>query len=122
MSCNVLTVSLAIATYCNYNSVLPGIYIIDWKCMTRRSTENPLSYSEKFPTMSTPSITKSSTRMDEDYDCTSESIGVRSITTKKTTLKIAEPDSFNGNLANFRRFKRQYGLYLCANKETYPGD
>ena len=29
MSCNVLTVSLAIATYCNYNSVLQGIYIID---------------------------------------------------------------------------------------------
>src|ERR1700731_2400483 len=72
--------------------------------------------------MSTPSITKSSTRMDEDYDCTSESIGVRSISTKKTTLKIVEPDSFNGNPANFRRFKRQYGLYLCANKETYPGD
>src|ERR1700731_83734 len=72
--------------------------------------------------MSTPSITKSSTRMDEDYDCTSESIGVRSISTKKTTLKIVEPDSFNGNLANFRRFKRQYGLYLCANKESYPGD
>ena len=90
--------------------------------MTKRSTGNPLLYSEKFHTTLTPSITKSSTRMDEDYECMSESIGVRSINTKKTTLKIVEPDSFNGNLANFRRFKCQYGLYLCTNKETYPGD
>src|ERR1700731_3471945 len=90
--------------------------------MTRQFTESPPSYSEKFHTMLTPLITKSSIRMDEDYKCASESIGVRSINIKKTTLKIAEPDSFNGNLVNFRRFKCQYGLYLCANKETYPGD
>ena len=37
-------------------------------------------------------------------------------------MKIAEPEGFNGNLANFRRFKCQYGLYRCANKESYPGD
>ena len=34
MSCNMLTVILAIATYCNYNSALQGIYIIDWKSRT----------------------------------------------------------------------------------------
>ena len=90
--------------------------------MTRQSTGNPLLFSEKYPTTLTPSITKSSTSMDEDYECMSKSIGVRSINTKKTTLKIAEPESFNGNPANFRRFKCQYGLYLCANKEAYPGD
>ena len=72
--------------------------------------------------MSIHSITKSSTRMDEDYNCTSESIRVQSINTRKTPLKIVEPECFNGNLANFRRFKHQYGLYLCANKESYPGD
>ena len=37
-------------------------------------------------------------------------------------LKIAEPEGSNGNPANFRRFKCQYRLYLCANKESYPGD
>src|SRR3984893_17429468 len=72
--------------------------------------------------MLTPSITKSSTRMDEDYECVPESIGVRSINTKKMTLKIVELDSFNRNPVNFRRFKCQYRLYLSANKETYPGD
>src|ERR1700719_4640071 len=53
---------------------------------------------------------------------TPDSIGVRSINTRRKQLKIAEPECFNGNPANFRRFKRQYGLYLCANKESYPGD
>src|ERR1700731_3563713 len=72
--------------------------------------------------MSIHSITKSSTRMDEDYNCTSESIRVQSINTRKTPLKIVEPECFNGNLANLRRFKHQYGIFLCANKESYPGD
>src|ERR1700730_6133786 len=59
--------------------------------------------------------------MDEDYDCGSESVGVRSITTRKKELKIAKPELFDRYPANFRKFKRQYGLYLCANKEAYPG-
>ena len=37
-------------------------------------------------------------------------------------MKIAELEGFNRNLANFRRFKQQYRLYLCANKESYPGN
>ena len=57
--------------------------------------------------------------MDKDYDCASESIGIRSITTKKSELKIVELELFNGYPGNFRKFKRQYGLYLCANKKAY---
>src|ERR1700730_9374427 len=69
-----------------------------------------------------PLNTKSSTNtMDKDYDCASESVGVRSITMKKRELKIVEPEPFNGYPGNFRKFKRQYGLYLCTNKEAYPG-
>ena len=61
--------------------------------------------------------------MDEDYDCTSESVRVLSINTvRRKDLKIAELEGFNRNLANFRRFKQQYRLYLCANKESYPGN
>ena len=59
--------------------------------------------------------------MEEDYDCALESIGVRSITTRKKALKIAKPEPFNGYPGNFRKFNRQYGLYLCTNKESYPG-
>ena len=33
-----------------------------------------------------------------------------------------EPESFDGYPGNFRKFKRQYRLYLCANKESYSRD
>ena len=64
--------------------------------------------SEKSPTTLTPSNTRSSiemNRMEEEYDDASESIGVRSITTKKQELKISEPEPFDGYPRNFRRFK-----------------
>ena len=58
--------------------------------------------------------------MDEEYEYSSKSVGVRSIATKrKKELKIVEPELFDGYPGNFRKFKRQYGLYLCANKESY---
>ena len=57
--------------------------------------------------------------MDEDYDCALESIGIRSITMRKRELKIVEPELSDGYPGNFRKFKRQYGLYLCTNKEAY---
>ena len=57
--------------------------------------------------------------MDGEYDYP-EGIEVRSIRTRKKELKIAEPESFNKYPGNYRKFKRQYRLYLCTNKESYP--
>src|ERR1700731_1883966 len=89
--------------------------------MTKRFIGDCCLSFKKFPTMLTPLNTRSSIEraMDEDYDCTSESIGIRSNHTKKQELKIVEPEPFNGYPGNFRKFKQQYGLYLCTNKEAY---
>ena len=39
---------------------------------------------------------------------------------RKKELKIAEPELFDRYPGNYQKFKRQYGLYLCTNKESYP--
>src|ERR1700730_16239111 len=89
--------------------------------MTKKYTKSCHSYFKKLPTMSTRSSIRSSiSTMEEDYKYGTESIRIRSITTRKKELKVAELELFNRYPGNFRRFKRQYRLYLCTNKESLP--
>ena len=57
--------------------------------------------------------------MDNGYEYPEE-IGVRSMHLKKRELKITKLELFDRYPGNYRKFKRQYRLYLCANKESYP--